>query len=152
MTEMRRPLYAFIYRMVQDKAGSEDIFQDTWLRAVKNLDRYDRNQSFKGWIFTIARNLSIDHLRKEKRHREKEQQILQSKERARSEGPSQGDKNDIFFNLRFLPAKFREVLHLRFYEGLEYSDISKILQIPAATARTRVNRGLHKLRTIWGNG
>ena len=52
-----RPLYAFIVRMVSDQATAEDVFQDTWMRIVRNVDSFRGDCKFSSWMFQIALNL-----------------------------------------------------------------------------------------------
>src|SRR5947209_4218057 len=57
-------LYRYLYRLVNDTAEAEDLFQDTWLRVAQSIHRYDSARSFHHWLFSIAHNLAIDHLRR----------------------------------------------------------------------------------------
>lgn len=60
----RRPLYAFICTMKKNPSDIEDIFQEVWLRAIKNMKSF-QNNNFSGWLFSVARNLVIDRVRRE---------------------------------------------------------------------------------------
>jgi RNA polymerase sigma factor (sigma-70 family) len=60
----RRPLFSFILNMMPRHGDAEEIFQETWLRAIRNLPRF-REGNFAGWLFRIARNLIIDQIRRE---------------------------------------------------------------------------------------
>jgi RNA polymerase sigma-70 factor (ECF subfamily) len=62
----RRPLFAFIHNMLQGRGDPEEIFQEVWLRAIRNLPRF-KEKNFAGWLFRIAHNLFIDDLRRIKR-------------------------------------------------------------------------------------
>jgi RNA polymerase sigma-70 factor (ECF subfamily) len=66
---LRRPLLAYILRMVARREEAEDLLQDTFVRALKGIADFQGNARFKSWIFTIATNLSLDHLRDRKRWR-----------------------------------------------------------------------------------
>src|SRR6185369_1049486 len=57
-------LYRFLVRMVEDPATAEDLFQQTWIRLMEKIGSYDVKRNFDAWLFAIARNLAIDHLRR----------------------------------------------------------------------------------------
>ena len=62
----KRPLYAYLNRMTGNHALADDLFQQTWLRVIKKLEKYESKQKFFAWLTMIAHNLAIDHFRKEK--------------------------------------------------------------------------------------
>jgi RNA polymerase sigma-70 factor (ECF subfamily) len=78
----RRPLYAYIYRMVTRREDAEDLLQETLLRAVDQVSGFRGESRFKSWLFGIATNLALDHLRKRKRWRVETQ--LEGEARARA--------------------------------------------------------------------
>src|ERR1700683_5631653 len=57
-------LYRYLLRLVRDSADAEDLFQQTWIRVAEQIRRYDSSRNFDAWLFTLARNLAIDHLRR----------------------------------------------------------------------------------------
>ena len=61
----RRPLFAFIYKMTEGGSEADEIFQEVWFRAIKNVERYE-DQSFLSWLFRIAHNLIIDRARRKR--------------------------------------------------------------------------------------
>ena len=60
----QRPVFSLIYRLVRDKEKSEDLAQETFIKVLNALDRYDPAFKFSSWIFKIAHNTALDHLRK----------------------------------------------------------------------------------------
>ena len=64
-----RPVFSLIFHMVRDKETSEDLAQETFIKVLNNIDRYRPEFKFSSWLFKIANNITIDHLRR--RHREK---------------------------------------------------------------------------------
>ena len=78
----RKPLYAYIYRMVARREDAEDLLQETLLRAIDQVSRFRREARFKSWLFGIATNVTLDHLRKKKRWRAETQ--LEGEARARA--------------------------------------------------------------------
>lgn len=153
-------LFRFLCRLVGDAAFAEDLVQDTWLRVIESLDKYNPQHSFSIWILTIARNLATDALRKKGR------QGTRVEARASEDGteidpiemlpdnaPSvleQLNEEDlqerVAAGLAGLPIHYREVLLLRFDEELKIEEVAKALEIPLSTAKTRLHRGLSILR------
>src|SRR5271155_697183 len=64
LTRYQNRLYRYLLRMVRQPAEAEDLFQQTWLRVAEKIQHYDPRRSFEAWLFTLARNLAIDHLRR----------------------------------------------------------------------------------------
>ena len=61
-----RPVFALVYRMVRDRSLAEDLAQEAFIRAFKAISSYDQRYKFSSWVFKIANNHTIDHLRKRK--------------------------------------------------------------------------------------
>lgn len=158
------PLYRYLRRLVGEPALAEDLLQETWLRVVERLDRYDSAQPFLTWLFAVGRHLAIDTLRKQAREtfhwgnraaawENEEGEPLDPVERVAAEGPSplaqlaeaelQRRVAELF---AVLPRGYREVLTLRFQEDLKLEEIAGLLDLPLSTVKTRVQRGLLLLR------
>ncbi len=78
----RKPLYGYIYRMVTRRADAEDLLQETFVRAIEQITKFRGEARFKSWLFGIATNVSLDHLRKKKRWRVETQ--IEGERRARA--------------------------------------------------------------------
>jgi len=148
-------LYRYLHRVVREPAAAEDLFQQTWLRVVQNVGSLDPGRNFESWLFRIAHNLAIDHLR---RHRmESLDEQLPSGEAMGSviSSPAPGalervleEERDrlLVATLAELPAIQREVLTLRFEEEMKLEEIAEVLDIPLSTVKSRLKRGLDGLR------
>ncbi len=148
-------LYRYLQRLVREPAVAEDLFQQTWLRVVQNIRSLDPGRNFEAWLFRIAHNLAIDHLR---RHRmESLDEPLPSGEAAGTllSAAAPGalerllDKERrqlLAATLAELPAIQREVLTLRFEEEMKLEEIAEVLDIPLSTAKSRLKRALDGLR------
>src|SRR5271156_224048 len=64
LTRYQNRLYRYLLRLVRQPAEAEDLFQQTWLRVAEKIHSYDQRRNFEAWLFTLARNLAIDHLRR----------------------------------------------------------------------------------------
>jgi RNA polymerase sigma-70 factor (ECF subfamily) len=162
--EMYTPqIYRFALALARDAGDAEDLFQETWLRAVKACaaGREPRRDEARAWLFAIAANAHKDLLRKRRVRR------LFFLERARSMAEEAGDadpgwdgaarsgddaaaRSDIRLCLRRalarLPARQRRVFVLKDIEGLRHEEIARILGLPEATVRTLLHRAVKRLR------
>ena len=148
-------LYRYLLRLVRDQATAEDLFQQTWLRVVEKVHQYDALRSFEAWLFALAHNLAIDHLR---RYRpESLDELLSPDEPRHRQFPGAGpDALDRALRLERaglvvealdeLPAVYRELLSLRFEEEMKLVEIAEVLDVPLSTVKTRLKRGLERLR------
>ncbi|MFZ1075088.1 MAG: sigma-70 family RNA polymerase sigma factor [Minisyncoccia bacterium] len=148
-------VYSFIARSVGEEA--DDIVQETFFRAWKNLKSYDSAEAkFKTWLMRIARNATIDYLRKKKpalfsafENDEGESFLLDTPDTeplpdelvARA-----NDAREVQTVLEGLSPAYREVLLLRYMNQLTFEEISAVLGMPANTVRSRHHRGLAQLR------
>ena len=64
VVRFERPLYSLIARMVNDRLAAEDLAQETFVKAFRHLGSYDRTHKFSSWLFKIAHNTALDHLRR----------------------------------------------------------------------------------------
>src|SRR5579872_3117138 len=64
VTRYQNRLYRYLLRLVREPAEAEDLFQQCWLRVAEKIHSYDPSRSFDSWLFTVARNLALDHLRR----------------------------------------------------------------------------------------
>ncbi len=158
---LERPLINFILRYVGDPHVAEDIFQESFVRVVRTLGSFRPDASLATWIFTIARNLSLDHLKARKRHREVSMdagtsdgrgQVIDFREILRSASPGPMEPASLSEEQRRLreaiaelsPAK-REALTLRVFAGLSYEEIARIGDAPVGTVKFRVHEAVQEL-------
>ena len=149
-------LYRFLVRMVGDPATAEDLFQQTWIRLMEKIGSYDARRNFEAWLFAIARNLAIDHLR---RRRGISLDELDESGQAPVERLVAGGPDVLNQLLDFergallaaaigeLPAIHREVLTLRFEEDMKLEQIAEVAGVPLSTVKSRLHRALESLRT-----
>jgi RNA polymerase sigma-70 factor, ECF subfamily len=158
LTRYQNRLYRYLLRMVRQPAEAEDLFQQTWLRVAEKIQQYDPRRSFEAWLFTLARNLAIDHLRRVRPESldepvgdsaggETAAMRLASRERPAIEGILARERSQqLGAVLDTLPVVQREVLTLRFEEEMKIEEIAEVLGAPLSTVKTRLRRGLERLR------
>jgi len=157
-------LYRYLLRLVRQPAEAEDLFQQTWLRVAEKIRSYDPSRNFDAWLFTLARNLAFDHLR-----RIRPQSLDQPVSKGSQDGAmvSQLATSDVgpFDQLlaheratrladaiENLPVTYREVLSLRFEEEMKLEEIAFVLSAPLPTVKSRLRRSLEQLRGMLDAG
>lgn len=157
--EYQGRLYRYLVRLLRDAATAEDLFQQTWLRVAERIKSYDPKRSFENWLFTVARNLAFDHLR---RHRpesldeplpsgESRLEMLAAEGSGAAESVIAHERSaQLAAALELLPVIYREVLSLRFEEDLKLEEIADLLQIPLSTVKSRLRRALEDMRELLG--
>jgi RNA polymerase sigma-70 factor (ECF subfamily) len=148
-------LYRFLLRIVQEPALAEDLFQQTWVRVMEKISSYKARHRFDSWLFSIAHNLAIDHLRR------KRSLSLDAGEewgdapvnRMTGSGTDpleaviEFERGTILAAaLAELPVIYREVLALRFEEEMRLEQIAEVAQVPLSTVKSRLHRALEGLR------
>ena len=163
---LEKPLVNFILRFVGERHVAEDLFQETFVRVVKTLGSFRPEASLSTWIFTIARNLSLDWLKAKRRHREMALDAVTSEEKGRviyfkdvmhSSSASPGDRAESTEEERRVTAALarlspikREALVLRIYAGLQYSEIARIQNAPVGTVKFRIHEAVRDLSKLMG--
>jgi RNA polymerase sigma-70 factor, ECF subfamily len=161
LTRYQNRLYRYLLRMVRQPAEAEDLFQQTWLRVAEKIHNYDQRRNFDAWLFTLARNLAIDHLRRVRpqsldeplgdeasgRSGESAATRLASHETPALDRVLALERtNRLADAMQLLPVIQREVLTLRFEEEMKLEEIAEILGAPLSTVKTRLRRALDRLR------
>jgi len=133
-------------RLLRDAARADDAVQETWL-AVLHSNKSPSEVS-RGWLATVLRNLALRKLREERRRARREQIV--ARPHLIAPAPSRLDAEELRVKLAklvlSLPEHYREALLLRYYEGLEPAEIATRTGVPASTVRTRIRRGLARIR------
>ncbi len=154
------PLFGFIYKFSEGREDADEVFQEVWVRAIKNMNRY-RQKNLLSWLFRIAHNLMIDRIRKRKPILSLETSAhedgLTLSERLPSAGLSPADETDghalgrkIEEAASELPLEQREVFWLRMQAGLSFKEIAKVQKCSINTALARMQYAVSKLRKELG--
>jgi RNA polymerase sigma-70 factor (ECF subfamily) len=148
-------LYRYLLRLTANPAVAEDLFQETWLKVITRIHRYDDRRPFEPWLFSVARNLAIDHLRKASPESLDEPSESGETRIARLGADEPGSLERLLERerrgllerkLEELPALYREALSLRFEEEMTFEEIAEVLSAPVSTVKSRVQRALSTLR------
>jgi RNA polymerase sigma-70 factor, ECF subfamily len=151
-------LLRYLVYLSGNRELAEDLFQETWIRVLERGHQYDGRHEFSTWLFTVARNLTLDYLRKkspvsldglmdglmeDEPHapfepadtRPMAWELVQQHEQAER----------ISAALVSIPAEYRETVVLRFQEGLALDEIATVTGAPVGTVKSRLYRGLNML-------
>lgn len=143
-------LLNFFCYMGADRNKSEDLVQETFIRLYKYRKRYKASAGFKTFLLTLARNTRIDWLRKKRRTSEKEVPLTNAVHKTVCGKSTDTDKHlDISAALSGLSEKLKDVVVLNVYQGLNYKEISAILDIPEGTVKSRMHLAIGKLREFF---
>jgi RNA polymerase sigma-70 factor (ECF subfamily) len=136
---------------------AEDLFQETWIRVLEKGHQYKPRWKFETWLYTIARHLAIDFLRRRQpqsldalRQPTGTNRPLELEDTTVSSAFEQAFQGEeaasVATALAHLPASYREVLTLRFHEDMELEQIAQVVDSPLSTVKSRLYRGLAMLR------
>jgi len=156
VTRYRDKIISFLYRYMHDMDSAEDLAQEAFFKVYLKKDSYKETYKFSTWLFTIASNLAKTELRKLKRR--KTSSISDINKDGNSDNIfTTGDNIDKTANneskllekaLAELEHDYKIIIILREIQELSYDVISRILQLPLGTVKSRINRGKLKLRDI----
>ncbi len=152
-------IYNFTYRLTRSKEEAEDTSQETFIKAWKHIDRFDTTQSFKTWIYKIARNTAIDHLRKKKQIQFSDMENAEGEnpviERSADTLPLPDElyriaeeKKMLDKLLHALPPLYQEVLILYYRDELNFREIAEVQEKPIDTVKSQHRRALTQLRWL----
>ena len=139
-----RPLYRFLARHTGGR-DVEDLFQETWLRAVRAAPRFDPSRRFSTWVFQIAVNLCRDW------HRRPPPEPVETDDNLASTSDAPEARIDARRLLAALPEAQRTVLLLRHYHGLSEEETAEILGCPRGTVKSRLHAARERLGRLMGS-
>jgi RNA polymerase sigma-70 factor, ECF subfamily len=158
----QRPVFSLIYRLVRDREKSEDLAQETFIKVLNALDRYDPSFKFSSWIFKIAHNTSLDHLRKKELvtlslegspHAESQSEIEASTVQALSTEETPEDyaaSRELGATLEQaigrLRPEYRTAIVMCHVEGRPYEEIAEVMGVPLGTVKTYIHRARNELK------
>lgn len=162
-----RPIFSLIYRMVRDRELAEDLSQETFVKALNAIDSYRPEFKFSSWIFKIANNAAIDHLRR----RELKTLSIEGSPHARTPEAMEATALQItsrdsgplaYVESRELGGMIEEAIGqlrpeyqscilLRHVEGRPYEEIAEMLDLPLGTVKTYIHRARNELRKSLGH-
>jgi RNA polymerase sigma-70 factor (ECF subfamily) len=152
----QRPISAYVYRMVGNYESALDLTQEIFIKVYNSLERYRAEFKFSTWIYKIAHNAAVDHLR---RSATREQSLVIGPEGDQFDLPIESSRlspeqeserrerrGEIETVVRALPANYRELVILRHSQDLSYEEIVEITGLPLGTVKNRLFRAREMMR------
>jgi RNA polymerase sigma-70 factor (ECF subfamily) len=145
----QRKIYSLAYRMTGNVEDSKDMTQKTFFQAIKNLKGFRRESSFHTWLYRIAYNTCLNHLRnKESKTVEVNDSYLSQNEGALSCAINKEKKTHLRESLKGLPLRQRTAITLRVYEDLSVKETARIMEISEGAVKAHYHNGMKKLREV----
>ena len=140
-------IFGVILRIISDKSVAEEVLQKSFLKAWNKIESYDSSKSsLYTWLSAIARNSSIDKVRLKSFQNSNETESFDSNVHKHASSQNNLDHLDTEKLLRGLDTKYRIVLDMLYLQGYTQSEVSKKLDIPLGTVKTRVRSAIKFLR------
>lgn len=162
-----RPVYSLVLRMVQDSGTAEDLAQEVFVKAFRRLDTYDPQWKFSSWLFKIAHNTTIDHLRKgtpdtvplETEEDDKGSLASVLADESGEDPRAAAERRDLGRSLEKaigqLRPEYRQAVLMFYVHGASYQEICEALGQPLGTVKTNLHRARKELAQVmtalgWG--
>lgn len=158
-------LYGFLLKLTGKQDVAEDIFQEVFIKFVKNPRAYSERDKFKSWLYTVARNAAMDYFRREKIKNEMQIVVEDGSDGesriAATLGVSANDTPEKIYENKILSEKIdlaltklsveqRETFYMRHYGQLSFKEIADVLNVPIGTVLARMSRSAALLRKELG--
>lgn len=157
----QRPISAYVYRMVGDYEAALDLTQEIFIKVYSSLARYRSEFKFSTWIYKIAHNAAIDHLRRNAGREWSlngsatdesfELPVESSNPTPEQESERKERKLEIESVVRALPSAYRELIILRHAQDLTYEEIVEVTGLPLGTVKNRLFRAREMMRPQFVN-
>lgn len=145
-------IFVFIYKMVNNHTDAEDLTQEVFVKAYEKLSTYRGDSQFSTWLHTLARNKTIDFIRRRKFH-ESDEQLAYVPSQVRDESPQESllgkeRRQEIEAAFAMLSDSYREVIVLRCTHEYPFEKIAALLGVAESTARVRYLRARQELAKL----
>ena len=156
----KQPVMNFIFRSLRDEAEAEDLAQNVFLQVYKSRSRYKQTAKFSTWLFTIARNLCLNELRRRSRHpaesleethtENEDQPARQFEDKSQLAAPDEVLHGELAEKIEEalgeLPENQRSAILLCRQDDLSYEEIAKVLRCSLSATKSLIHRGREALR------
>jgi RNA polymerase sigma-70 factor (ECF subfamily) len=156
-------IYKFVWLYLKDQDDSTDITQETFIRVWKNLHKFDTKKSFKTWMFAIAKNASLDLIKKKKSLNfsaisEDDEELssffhnfVESSDPLDENIDREIIKSGLYKAMEKISPIYKTVIFLRYFNNLKFVEIAKELNESIDTIKSRHRRGLFALKKVISN-
>jgi RNA polymerase sigma-70 factor, ECF subfamily len=143
----QKPLLVFAWRYLDQETEAWDVVQETWVAAIKGLNKLQNPGLFVSWLFRVLTNKCIDRIRK----RQTEERLLKNTNVKLETLEISNESEFLNQAVQGLPDEQKVLVMLRFGQGLQVGQIAAILNIAEGTVKSRLHRALARLREVLGD-
>lgn len=144
-----KPLFYYIRRLIGEEQDAWQILQDTWVKVISSIKKLREPKKLPSWLYTIARNTALGHLRKKYKRQEliePDTNILDVQDKAGNLAFENAQQ--VHFGLARISLAHREAMTLFFLQDLAIEEIAEVLQIPVGTVKSRLFHAKRALRAV----
>ena len=155
----QRPIVGYVFRMLGDYDSSLDVTQEVFIKVYNSLHRYSSDYKFSTWLYRIAHNATIDHIRRNSSNTQSietdsadgsYQLQIESREPSPEKDRERKEwKAEIEAVVKRLPTAYRELILLRHSQDLSYDEIAEVTGLPLGTVKNRLFRAREMMREIF---
>lgn len=155
----QRPITSYVFRMLGDYESSLDVTQEVFIKVYNSLGKYSAEYKFSTWLYRIAHNAAVDHLRRnsvtpQSLEAENADGTFQIQIESRSASPEQDRersewRTEIDAVVRCLPPAYRDLILLRHSRDLSYDEIAEVTGLPLGTVKNRLFRAREMMREMF---
>ncbi len=155
----QRPITGYIYRMLNNYDASLDVTQEVFIKVYNSLERYSSEYKFSTWLYRIAHNAAIDHMRRNSVNQQSieaenadgsyQLQIESTQPNPEQQRERSEWRREIETVVKCLPQVYRELILLRHSQDLSYDEIAEITNLPLGTVKNRLFRAREMMREIF---
>ncbi len=157
MKKYNKKIYGFIYRMIRNEEVSIELTQDFFVKIYKVLGKYNFEFKFTTWAYRICYNMVIDYIRKNQTHVESldddcvtPRHLMESGNYVKEDGfvvMAKEEVSDYIWKMvDRIPLKYREVIWMKYLQGLKYEEISEVTDLPVGTIKNRIFKAREMLK------
>lgn len=155
----QRPIVGYVYRMLGNHESALDVTQEVFIKVFNSLDRYSSEYKFSTWLYRIAHNAAIDHMRRNSINTQSlETENADGTYQLQIESPGPTPEQDrersewrtqIDAIVKCLPTPYRDLIVLRHSQDLSYDEIAEVTGLPLGTVKNRLFRAREMMRDIF---
>ena len=150
--QLRRPLFAYFYRLSYDRCVAEDLLQETLLTIHSRIATFNHDFEFMPWVWAIARNKFFEFKRSQNRVVRLIPQLTRNQQQTACFSSSSDTETDLRNCLDTLSEVTKEAFVLKHFQGMTFNEVADLQQIPLPTAKSRVLFALKKIREYFNRG
>jgi RNA polymerase sigma-70 factor (ECF subfamily) len=139
-------LYRQCFAILRDEDAAEDIAQETFIAAYYKLSSFDQSKRFSTWLFKIATNKALNYIRSRKYMQPVDEVFFETIVSSHGTPELTAEHDELHRAITGLDPKYRAIVHLYYFEGMDYREIAEVLSKPQGSIKGWMNRAKNELR------